>query len=196
MSSYIILDADHLLCTVARKGFTSFISVSGRTFEKLPLDFVDMKYLKRICPNQVVFVGCKIDTGEAIVNLTLDRGRSVFELLASSSKKQVPDGFAAHPEPLVLADSTGCDLHALFIPPTNPEFDGPPDERPPCVMFFHPGPAVTMTPQFSWERILYTSRGWAWLDVMHSWYTYLYPYLFTGIWNRKREPLHESSAYT
>ncbi|KAJ7872239.1 alpha/beta-hydrolase [Mycena leptocephala] len=170
MSSYAILDADHLLCTIVRKGFTSLIviSISGGTFEELPSDFVDMKYLKHIRLNQVVFVGCKIDAGEAIVKLTLDRGRSVFELLASSSKRQVPDGFAALPEPLVLADSTGRDLHALFFPPTNPEFDGPPDERPPCVMFFHPGPTVRMTPQFSWERILYTSRGWAWLDVMYS----------------------------
>ncbi|KAJ7197749.1 Alpha/Beta hydrolase protein [Mycena pura] len=170
MSSYAILDADHLLCTVVRKGFTSLvvISISGGTFEELPSDFVDIKYLKRIRPNQVVFVGCKFDAGEAIVMLTHDRGHSVFELLASSSKTPVPDGFAARPEPLVLADSMGRDLHALFFPPTNPGFCGPPDEKPPCVVFFHSGPTSRATPQLSWERILYTSRGWAWLDVMYS----------------------------
>ncbi|KAJ7482688.1 alpha/beta-hydrolase [Mycena latifolia] len=170
MSSYAILDDDHLLCAVVRKGFTSLIivAISGGSFEELPSDFVDIKYVKCIPPNQVVFVGCKIDAGEAIVKLTRHGGHSVFEVLASSSKARVPDGFAARAEPLVLADSIGRDLHALFFPPTNPGFDGPPDENPPCVMRFHPGPTARMTPQFSWERILYTSRGWAWLDVMYS----------------------------
>ncbi|KAJ7652778.1 alpha/beta-hydrolase [Mycena polygramma] len=170
MSSYAILDADHLLCTVVRKGFTSFIIVciSNGTFEELPSDFVEMKYVKRVGPNQVVFVGSKIDAGEAVVTLTLDRGRSVFKVLASSSKSGVPDGFTARPEPLVLADSTGRDIHALFFPPTNPRFAGPPEEKPPCVMYLHAGPTARTTPKFSWERILYTSRGWAWLEVMYS----------------------------
>ncbi|KAJ7740459.1 Alpha/Beta hydrolase protein [Mycena maculata] len=172
MSSYAILDDDHLLCVLVRKGFASLVvvSISGRSFEELSSDFVDIKYLKSIRPNQVVFVGCKIDAGEAIVQLTLERGNRnpVFEVLVSSSKTQVPDGFAARPEPLVLADSTGHELHALFFQPTNPEFVGPPDERPPCVMNLHAGPTARTTPQFLWDRILYTSRGWAWLDVMYS----------------------------
>ncbi|KAJ7466707.1 alpha/beta-hydrolase [Mycena galericulata] len=170
MSSYALLDDDRLLCAVVRNGFTSFliISMSSGTFEELPSNFVEIKYVKRIRLNEIVFVGSKIDAGEAIVKLTLHNGLPYFEILASSSNTPVPDGYAARPEPLVLADSMGRDLYAIFYPPTNPGFAGPPDEKPPCVIYFHPGPTARMTPQFSWERILYTSRGWAWLDVMYS----------------------------
>jgi hypothetical protein len=164
MSSYAILDADRLLCSVVRRGFASFIiiSISSGTFEELPSDFVEIKNVKRIRPNEVVFVGCKIDAGEAIVKLTLHREHSVFEVLASSSKIRVPDGFATTPSPLVLTDSMGRDLNALFFPPHNPGFVGPPGEKPPCVIHLHSGPTARITPQFSWERMLYTSRGWGW----------------------------------
>ncbi|KAJ6552821.1 alpha/beta-hydrolase [Mycena capillaripes] len=172
MSSYAILDSDHLLCAVVKKGFASLIIVciSNGTFEEIPSPFVDIKYVKRVRANQIAFVGGKIDRGESVVKLTLDEGRPVFEVLASSSKTPVPDGFAARPEPLVLADSSGRDIHALFFPPTHPGFVGPQEEKPPCVMYFHSGPTSRMSPQFLWDRILYTSRGWAWLvlDVMYS----------------------------
>ncbi|KAJ7108049.1 alpha/beta-hydrolase [Mycena crocata] len=170
MSSYAILDADHILCAVVRKGFSSFlvITISSGTFKELQSDFVEIKHLKCIRPNQVAFVGSKTDAGEAVISLTLERGLPVFETLATSSKVQVPDGFAVRPKPLVLVDSTGRNIQALLFPPNNPDFIGPSDEKPPCVMHFHPGPTARMTPQFSWERILYTSRGWAWLDIMYS----------------------------
>ncbi|KAJ7188723.1 alpha/beta-hydrolase [Mycena filopes] len=170
MSSCAILDSGHLLCAVVREGFTSFlvINISSGTFNELPSDFVEIKYLKRIRANEVAFVGSKVDVGEAVVKLTLHQGQPAFKVLASSSKMRVPDGYAAPPKSLVLADSEGRDLHALLFLPTSPGFVGPADEKPPCVMHFHPGPTARMTPQFSWERTLYTSRGWAWLDVMYS----------------------------
>ncbi|KAJ7327610.1 alpha/beta-hydrolase [Mycena albidolilacea] len=170
MSSYAILDDDHLLCVVGKKGFASLIVVriSSGTFEELPSPFVDIKYVKCVRSNQVVFVGSKIDRGESIIKMTLHHGSPTFEVLASSSNTPVPDGFAPRPEPLVLSDSRARNIHALFFPPTHPAFAGPPNEKPPCVMHFHSGPTSRMSPQFLWERILYTSRGWAWLDVMYS----------------------------
>ncbi|KAF7345684.1 Alpha/beta-hydrolase [Mycena venus] len=170
MSSYAILDNDHLLCVVVRRGFASLIVVciSSGTFEELPSPFVDIKYVKQVRCKEVVFVGSRIDCGEAIVKMTLHHGRTVFKVLVTSSKTAVPDGFAAQPEPLVLLDPSGHKIHALFFPPTHPEFFGPQNEQPPCVVHFHAGPTSRMTPQFLWDRILYTSRGWAWLDVMYS----------------------------
>ncbi|KAK7031949.1 Alpha/Beta hydrolase protein [Favolaschia claudopus] len=100
--------------------------------------------------------------------MTLENQNLIFNVLASSSKTPVSDGFAPRPEPLVLGDSMGRDIHALFFPPTHPQFAGPQDKKPPCVIRFHPGPTSRTSPAFSWDRVLYTSRGWAWLDVMYS----------------------------
>ncbi|KAJ7624941.1 alpha/beta-hydrolase [Roridomyces roridus] len=172
MSSCAIFDDDHILSVVVMKGFASLIliSISSGACEEIPSAFVDIKYLKRISPYQFVFVGSKIDAGEAVVKLSFDRGvaNPTFQVLASSSATPVPAGFVARPERFVSTDSAGRDVYALFYPPTNPDFVAPENEKPPCVVNFHAGPTSRTTPQFLWDRILYTSRGWAWLDVMFS----------------------------
>ncbi|KAK6977710.1 Alpha/beta-hydrolase [Favolaschia claudopus] len=170
MSSYAVLNTDHLLCTITKSGFASLIvlCISSGTFEEVPSPYVDLKYMKRVRANQVVLVASQIDCGEQIIRMTLENNNPIFHVLASFSKIPVRDGFAPRPEPLVLGDSMGRDIHALFFPPTHPQFAGPQDEKPPCILRFHSGPTSRTSPAFSWDRVLYTSRGWAWLDVMYS----------------------------
>ncbi|KAJ7362687.1 Alpha/Beta hydrolase protein [Mycena albidolilacea] len=117
MSSYAILDDDHFLCVIDRKGFALLIVVriSSRTFEELPSPFVDIKYVKCVRSNQVVSVGSKMDRGESIIKTTLHHGSPTFEVLASSSNTPVPDGFAPRPEPLVLHPRAFLPAHSSGI---------------------------------------------------------------------------------
>ena len=50
-------------------------------------------------------------------------------------------------------------VHTIVYPPFNPEVQGPPDERPPYVVFVHGGPTDQVMPAASALAAFYTSRG-------------------------------------
>ncbi|KAF7324966.1 Dipeptidyl peptidase family member 6 [Mycena kentingensis (nom. inval.)] len=189
-SSMAVLDSDHLLCVAIQDNFAALtlVTISSGASQDIPSDYVDIKYLRSLSPNRAVFVGSKIDAGEAIVIFSYTNGRASFEVVATASKTPIPDGFAARPDRLTLRNANGDDLHALYFPPTNPEFVGLSNETPPCVVSLHPGPTTRTTPAISWERLLYTSRGWAWyagrkLQRLHRIWTGIYR---TYIWQLLR----------
>ncbi|KIJ53642.1 hypothetical protein M422DRAFT_109750, partial [Sphaerobolus stellatus SS14] len=59
-------------------------------------------------------------------------------------------------------------IHAVYYPPTNPEYEGLPSELPPCIDFIHGGSSARQAAGFDWIYQYYTSRGWAWLDVNYG----------------------------
>jgi dipeptidyl aminopeptidase/acylaminoacyl peptidase len=55
--------------------------------------------------------------------------------------------------------------HALYYPPVNPEFEGPPDERPPLLVISHGGPTSAAQSTLSLSIQYWTTRGFAVVDV-------------------------------
>lgn len=55
--------------------------------------------------------------------------------------------------------------HALFYPPKNPQFHGPPDELPPLIVRIHGGPTAAARAEFSPSVAFWTTRGFAVADV-------------------------------
>ncbi|KAF9242826.1 Alpha/Beta hydrolase protein [Melanogaster broomeanus] len=59
-------------------------------------------------------------------------------------------------------------LHVVFYSPTNIDYVAPTGEKPPCIVQVHGGP-TSMEPQvLSWQKMYFTSRGYAWLDVNYG----------------------------
>jgi acetyl esterase/lipase len=56
-------------------------------------------------------------------------------------------------------------VHVLYYPPTNPDYEAPDNEKPPCVVNAHGGPTAVADPGFDPKVQYWTSRGWGWLDV-------------------------------
>jgi dipeptidyl aminopeptidase/acylaminoacyl peptidase len=59
----------------------------------------------------------------------------------------------------------GLTAHALFYPPTNPEYETPPGEAPPLIVMSHGGPTDAATPTYDVGIQYWTSRGFAVVDV-------------------------------
>ena len=88
-----------------------------------------------------------------------------LEVLRSSSRSAVDPAHVARPEAIVFPTSGGRIAYALYYPPTNPDFAGPPGERPPLVVMSHGGPTSNASTALSLSTQFLTSRGIAVVDV-------------------------------
>lgn len=88
-----------------------------------------------------------------------------YQVLKSSAPQSVSsnDAYISPPQPITLYRDEKP-LYVVYYSPKNPEYSGSsiPGEKPPCIVDVHGGP-TSMTPQvLRWERLYYTSRGYAW----------------------------------
>ncbi|HEY8819430.1 MAG TPA: prolyl oligopeptidase family serine peptidase [Candidatus Limnocylindrales bacterium] len=71
----------------------------------------------------------------------------------------------SRPESIEFPTTGGRTAHAQYYPPTNPEFVGPPGEKPPLVVLTHGGPTSNALTSLDLVKQLQTSRGIAVVDV-------------------------------
>jgi dipeptidyl aminopeptidase/acylaminoacyl peptidase len=91
----------------------------------------------------------------------------------------------SRPEPITFPSADGRTAHAHLYRPASATSAGPDDERPPLVVMIHGGPTAAARPMLSLATQLWTSRGFAVVDVDHGGSTgYGRPYrrLLDGGW--------------
>jgi dipeptidyl aminopeptidase/acylaminoacyl peptidase len=69
--------------------------------------------------------------------------------------------------PEIVTFPTGTDevAHAVYYPPTNPDFEAPPGELPPLIVEVHGGPTSHVYPRMSAGYLYWTTRGFGVVDV-------------------------------
>ncbi|HET6793260.1 MAG TPA: S9 family peptidase [Acidimicrobiales bacterium] len=86
-----------------------------------------------------------------------------------AGRETVPDRrYLSAPRPIEFPTGEGLTAHALFYPPANADFEGPPDERPPLVVMSHGGPTGATSPVLNLSIQYFTSRGLAVVDVNYG----------------------------
>ena len=71
----------------------------------------------------------------------------------------------SRPESIEFPTTGGRTAHALYYPPTNPDFAGPDGEKPPLIVLSHGGPTSNASTALDLVKQLLTSRGIAVVDV-------------------------------
>ena len=71
----------------------------------------------------------------------------------------------SQPESIEFPTVGGRTAHALYYPPTNPEFTAPEGEKPPLIVLSHGGPTANASTALDLSKQLMTSRGIAVVDV-------------------------------
>jgi dipeptidyl aminopeptidase/acylaminoacyl peptidase len=97
--------------------------------------------------------------------VSLDVASGAVEVLRRSRERTVDAGYISAPRPIEFPSEHGRTAYALFYPPRNQDFDGPPDERPPLVVRSHGGPTSSASAGLNLELQFWTSRGFAVVDV-------------------------------
>lgn len=105
------------------------------------------------------------DRPAAIVELEPSSGAATE--LYTAGEVPVDAGYLARPEPIAFA-SGGATAHALYYPPTNPDFAAPAGERPPLIVKSHGGPTSATSSELRLANQFWTSRGFALCDVNYG----------------------------
>ena len=71
----------------------------------------------------------------------------------------------AEPESIEFPTTGDRTAHALYYPPTNPDFRGPEGEKPPLIVLSHGGPTSNASTALDLNKQFMTSRGIAVVDV-------------------------------
>jgi len=99
---------------------------------------------------------------EAVV---VDVASGEVETVRTSSEETVDEALVPEPRAIAYPTGEGDTSHAFYYPPTNPDFSGPEDERPPLIVVSHGGPTSHVTPALDHEFLFWTSRGFGVVDV-------------------------------
>jgi dipeptidyl aminopeptidase/acylaminoacyl peptidase len=107
------------------------------------------------------------------------------ELLRPPRDLALDPALISVPEAITFPTADGATAHALFYPPANPDFTGPPGDLPPLLVMIHGGPTSAAQPVLRLGVQYWTSRGFAVVDVNHrgsSGYGRAFRNLLRGAW--------------
>jgi dipeptidyl aminopeptidase/acylaminoacyl peptidase len=163
--SWYGIDADGTIFAIARRSGRNEmwrIPADGGQPDRLDLPETEMRDLQ-VDHGRVVFIGAAPTTAQAVILLEhAPEGRRV---LRRTSELELDEGYVSVAQPIEFPTSGGRTAHALYYSPTNRDSAGPPDERPPLVVMSHGGPTSFAWGGLSLEVQLFTSRGFAVVDV-------------------------------
>ena len=117
----------------------------------------------RVSGQRLLYVGASpVDPAQVVLLDLVDGERRV---LRRSFELAFDAAYVARPEAISFPTTGGQEAHALYYPPTNPDFRGPAGERPPLIVISHGGPTSDASGALSLETQVFTSRGMAVVDV-------------------------------
>jgi len=102
----------------------------------------------------------------AVVRFDLRTG--AHEALRAPGEIRLDPASISRAEPIEFPTDEGQTAHAFFYPPVNAGFRAPSGEKPPLVVKVHGGPTNHSKAELSLATQLWTSRGFAFLDVNHG----------------------------
>jgi len=88
---------------------------------------------------------------------------NALQLVASNQPNLAGTGWAPQPQPVSWQSSDGATVYGTYYAPTNPHCSA--EGLPPLIVYVHGGPTSQATVGFSLDRLFFTSRGYAFLEV-------------------------------
>jgi len=168
MSTYAFLNDGRIAVQYSRDGFDHLAYL--RPGE--PLVAAELPYSvlsSALCSNgeELVTIAASPTEGACVIRIAPSTGS--VEVLGRSVGHDVDSAYVAKPRQITFpTDHRRAIAHALFYPPTNPDFVGPDDAKPPLIVVSHGGPTGASTAQLDLEVQFFTSRGFAVVAVNYG----------------------------
>ena len=167
MSTYAVIDAQHLICTYIEKGIGR---IGILDLEAGALDRIDVPYTwfasVHVSGKRAFFVAGSPAEPAAVV--ALDIGSRRLEVVRRCTDLRFDPDDVSIPEPIEFPTTGGLVAHAFFYPPKNRAFAPLPGEKPPLLVKVHGGPTAATSNVFAFGVQYWTSRGFAVLDVNYG----------------------------
>jgi dipeptidyl aminopeptidase/acylaminoacyl peptidase len=167
LRTYDFAEPDRIVCTFCENGSwrVALLDASSLAFEPIPLPFTQISGV-RAAGGSAWFIASSPVEAAALVRLDL-RTRAI-KVLRRSSEAPPDPGLLSAPQAIEFPTERGLTAHAHFFAPANPEFAGPPGERPPLLVICHGGPTDAVWPTLSLGTQFWTSRGFAVVQVNYG----------------------------
>jgi dipeptidyl aminopeptidase/acylaminoacyl peptidase len=120
----------------------------------------------QVAPGQVLFLAGSPTEFPTLIRLDLATRR--VEVLRRSSELTIDPGYISEPRAIEFPTDGGLTAHAFFYPPRNRDYAAPRGERPPLLVMSHGGPTGATSAALDLEKLYWTSRGVAVLDVNYG----------------------------
>ncbi len=161
---YGFLDAGTILAcfTEAGRWHLARIDLASGRLTRLPLPWTELSGVSIAGGRALLRAGAP-DRPAAI--LLLDPTNGQMRELRSAGALPVDPVWLARPEATRFPSGPGESAHALYYPPTSPEFVAPAGERPPLIVKSHGGPTGSTSSELRLATQFWTSRGFAVCDV-------------------------------
>jgi dipeptidyl aminopeptidase/acylaminoacyl peptidase len=135
---------------------------SGRDPEVIDQPFTELSSID-LAGGRALFEGASPTAFNAVVLVDLETG--AVDVLRQSSGAAFAANQISHPELVEFPTTGGRTAYGLFYAPTNADVEGPPGERPPLIVTSHGGPTAQAFGGLNYTTQMFTSRGFAVLDV-------------------------------
>jgi dipeptidyl aminopeptidase/acylaminoacyl peptidase len=110
-----------------------------------------------------VYVGASHTTEHEVAAVDVDRRE--LRTLRPPRDVGLDRSWLSVPESIAFPTTDDAVAYGFFYPPSNPEYDGPADERPPLLVHVHGGPTAAARPMLDLGLQYWTSRGFAVIAV-------------------------------
>lgn len=161
-ASYAFLDDGRLVATWSAGARWLMGVVADGRLHPFDLPFSTFASLRGVGSDIVTIAGSPTE-GPAVVRIQVDGGK--VEVLRRSRQVSLDRAWLSVPEAIEFPTTTDEVAHALWYPPTNPDVEGPLDERPPLLVFSHGGPTGSASAVLDYRVQYWTSRGFGVVDV-------------------------------
>lgn len=164
LSTYAFLADGGVVCAYRQGGrdHLGVIRPGSGAVSPLPCPFTSIESL-RAEGDRVAFIGASASEPKAVVEGPASG--SAWRTVRRSRAADLAAASVATPEAVAFPTDGGATAHALFYRPTSAEFEGPPGELPPLLVFSHGGPTSAASGAFNSTVQFWTSRGFAVADV-------------------------------
>jgi dipeptidyl aminopeptidase/acylaminoacyl peptidase len=170
MSTYAFAGPDRLVCSYVSKGLGHLAAIDLTTSELKPLDvpWTDFSSV-RGSKNRVAFRAGSSTEPASIVVYDFDSDHpNILKRATSVADDPALAKYFSTAEPVEFPTTDARTAFGLYYPAFNPDYDAPPDDRPPLIVKCHGGPTASASSTLNLGIQYWTSRGIAVLDVNYG----------------------------
>ncbi len=154
---------DEILYVRNEGGFASLWRVCIEDGETTRIETGPYTWLTQLSVSPVEKACAMLASAPGIPPRVIRWDESGLTTIAYSDSERLPADFYPAIAPLQWKAQDGSPVFGNFYPPTNPGYFA--NGLPPAIIYIHGGPTSEQPATFSAERLYFTSRGYAWLDV-------------------------------
>jgi dipeptidyl aminopeptidase/acylaminoacyl peptidase len=167
MRFYAFAGPDEIVCLYSERGGTKLgrIDVAAGTMQQVELIYAGLNNVQTN-GRKAAFFAASATLAERVLTIDLDTGAQ--EVVKVSNPAHIDPANLGLPKAIEFPTDGGLTAHAVYYPPKNPDFVGPPDEKPPLMVRCHGGPTGSAGPTYTFEYHYWTSRGFAIVDVNYG----------------------------